>query len=166
MGDYTQANLQILALPDTLDVDRLLTFLNEDMELSAGYFPQQEAIEAEAIKPGAEFEDENASLMFCDNLAPLDEMGITYIATQDSKYEYDGEVRIGIPGLGVFHSVTNGYGTPTVTLGDVRDFLGSCASIEEARNRWAEKNGSAFWARVEALRKEVSPRPTTAPPTQ
>jgi hypothetical protein len=88
-----------------------------------GVFSEQ-PLRAEDIVDGGCYCDDEANLAVLTDLGnELQRAGISYIGAQDAKYEYDGEVHMFTPELGLFRSTGSNGGEVLVTSTDLDQAL-------------------------------------------
>jgi hypothetical protein len=81
-------------------------------------------VRAEDIVDGGCYCDDEANLAVLTDLGnELQRAGISYIGAQDAKYEYDGEVHMFTPELGLFRSTGSNGGEVLVTSTDLDQAL-------------------------------------------
>ncbi len=182
MGDYTQSSITIIDWPrGTMVPVEMLEDIEDHLipedpragvaveaiilnllDLS-GYrttdygFPMSDAELLDALREGATFTQEQTSYDAVSNIEDrLIELGCTFEAHFEPKYEWDGEVIVGTPGFPVFRTTANSDGSEYTMDSLIVDWLEESADLDDFRRRFEEHSGKEVTDAVNAIRERLA----------
>jgi hypothetical protein len=118
MGDYAPASITIYTCPDQATAHQVISILER-----WGFHPDP-FIEGPKFTLGEELYAGETGLLVCEEAgAALHDLGVTFLIAQDAKYEYEGTVAMGVPGLDLFVGPGNGDGEPMLAAAAIEDLI-------------------------------------------